>query len=85
MAVRNDKGKLISYECSDLIADLKENIKELGSDKKLSAMTRYKDGILVYTNYMVHVYNTPKYKRDNLVDMTAGELLKLLELQNSII
>lgn len=82
MAIRNDSGKLISYECSDLIADLKEDIKEFGSDKKVSVMTRYEDGALVYTNYMIH---GPKYQRDNIVDMTAGELLDLLKLQNSII
>lgn len=33
MAFINEQGKSISYECSDLIKDLKQDIKECGGNK----------------------------------------------------
>ena len=85
----------ISYECSELIEELKRDIAEFGSDLKVYVWVREdKDGIRLYVNYDFIEEELPitdeekeamKLNNEHLEEMTAGELLPLLEEQNEII
>lgn len=90
MAIVTREGKLISYECSELIEELKEDIKEFGSDKIVAVWCKYIDDVKVYTNYDFITEGEPvnktEVKDDEIMTtMSMSALLILLERQNSII
>lgn len=74
MAFTNANGESISYECSELIEQLKADIEEYGGDKLVTATTIEKEGVTVYTDYQLNPSGT----------MTAAALLELLIVQNRI-
>lgn len=90
MAFINEQGKLISYECSDLIEDLKQDIKECGGNKVVAVWCKEYEGVIIYTNYNFIVEEQPILKSELkdgefLKQMKMKELLILLEEQNKII
>lgn len=90
MAIVTREGRLISYECSELIEELKEDIKEFGSDKIVAVWCKYIDDVKVYTNYDFITEGEPvkktEVKDDEIMTtMSMSALLILLERQNSII
>lgn len=90
MAFVNANGENISYECSDLIEELKEDIVEFSGDMKVIAWCREYEGVIVYTNYDFIDNERPiqESELDNgefLREMTMGELLIVLEKQNEIV
>ena len=79
----------ISYECSDLIEELKEDILEFG-DIDMYAFFDKIQGYTFLTNYDFIVDEKPlradELKDDTIVKiMKASEILKILEEQDRII
>lgn len=90
MALRNKEGMAISYDCEELIAELKADIAEFGADEEVNVWCREYEGVTLYTNYdFIAEENTVKKEElkngETLTVMKMGELLKLLEQENSIL
>lgn len=79
----------ISYECSELINELKEDIKEFG-DIDMYAFFEKREGYTFITNYDFIEEEKPldvkELKEDTIIQiMKASEILKILEEQNEIV
>lgn len=91
MAILSKNGKLISYECTELIDELKEDIKEFGGNKDVAVWCKYVNDVEIYTNYDFvteedSIDKKIELKNDELITvMSMSDLLPLLERQNSII
>lgn len=89
MAFENEKGIKISYECTDLIEELRDDIAEFGGDTIVAVWCKKCDGVVIYTNYDFIEEEIP-IKESELLDgeflekMTMTALLILLEKQNEI-
>lgn len=80
----------ISYECDELIEELKQDILEFGEDLMLFAFYEKVNGITFLTNYdFIEEDGTPhleEYEKGTVAEiMKASEILKILEEQNRII
>jgi hypothetical protein len=90
MGFTNKKGETISYECSELIEELKADIKEFGGDTIVAVWCKEYKGVVIYTNYDFIDKEKP-IKKSELMDgefikkMTMTGLLIVLEKQNEII
>ena len=90
MAFINSEGKSISYECSELIEELKQDIKEFGGDTIVAVWCKDYKGVVIYTNYDFIDEEYPIIE-DELKDgefikqMTMTALLRILEKQNEIL
>ena len=51
MAIVNSDGQSISYDASELIEELKEDIQEFGGDKLVWVVTEDRDGVTLYKDY----------------------------------
>ena len=81
---------LIGFEYSELINELKEDIAEFGDNEEIAVWCKDYDGATIYTNYDFINPESPiepsELKNDEYIKlMTMGELLPLLEKQNSIL
>ena len=79
---------LIGFECSELINELKEDISEFGDNEEIAVWCKDYKGTTIYTNYDFTGSNIEpeELKKDEYIKiMTMGELLPLLDKQNSII
>ena len=81
---------LIGFECSELINELKEDIAEFGDNEEIAVWCKDYDGATIYTNYDFINPESPiepsELKNNEYIKlMTMGELLPLLEKQNSIL
>lgn len=90
MGFRNSEGKLISYECSELISELKQDIAEFGGDKVVAAWCKEYEGVVIYTNYDFVESEMPLNKSEIkdgefIKKMTMSALLVILEKQNKVI
>lgn len=90
MAFRNKDGMAISFDSEELIAELKSDIMEYGAEEEVNVWCREYEGVTLYTNYDFIVEEKPVQKKEVRADETVavmkmGELLKLLEQQNSIL
>ena len=90
MAFTNPQGLNISYECSELIAELKADIAEFGGDEIVAVWCKEKAGITIYTNYdFISEEETLKQSElqpgEYVQKMTMSALLILLEKQNEIL
>ena len=79
----------LSYECSELIEELKEDIEEFG-DIDMYAFFEEIDGYTFLTNYDFISEEKPltveEFKEDTVVQiMKASKILEILEDQNKII
>ena len=90
MAFVNKNGKKISYECSELISELKQDILEFGGDKIVAVWCKEYEGVTLYTNYDFIDEEMP-LDASELQDgeyinrMSMSALLILMEQQNEII
>lgn len=89
MAFINKNGQSISFECSELIEELKDDISEFGGDRIVAVWCREYQGVTIYTNYdFITEYKplqkTELQKNEQIKKMTMTALLMLLEEQNSI-
>ena len=90
MAFINPQGIKISYECSELIEELKEDIAEFGGDTIVAVWCKDNSGVTIYTNYDF-IEDEEPIKESELQDdeyiqkMTMSALLLLFEKQNEIL
>lgn len=89
MAFINANGESISYECSELIKELKNDIKEFGGNKTIATWCKEYKGVIIYTNYDFIDEDYPLQKSELkdgefIKQMTMNALLIILEKQNSI-
>lgn len=91
MAIQNDKGLLVSFNCDEIIPELISDIMEFGDSLKVYAVKKNVYGVDTYTNYTFYEEDIDKVKREfgvtddeELVIIAAKELLSIMEKQNSI-
>lgn len=84
MAIIGKSMERISYECDDLIESLKLDISEYGKDCKIYAISEVMHGVEIYTGYeytdRIQLKQGQKYTL-----MSAGQLMDILQKQNSIL
>lgn len=90
MAFVNADGKSVSYECSELIEELKQDITEFGGNKVVAVWCKEHEGVTIYTNYDFIEEEEPLRESELkdgefLKQMTMSALLIVLEKQNSIL
>lgn len=90
MAFINEQGIKISFECSDLIKELKEDITEFGGDTVVAVWCKDNSGVTLYVNYDFINEEQPitekEVDKDEYIQkMTMSALLLLLEKQNEIL
>lgn len=90
MGFINSNGENISFECSELIEELKEDIAEFGGDLTVAVWCKNLHGVTVYTNYDFITDDDPINKSELqdgefIQPMSMSALLTLLEKQNEII
>lgn len=80
-------GKIrISYECTELIEELKEDIREFGGDLLIEAVERDYSGVPVYVDYFIDgSKEIDLLLNERTVRMTATALLTILEEQNQVL
>lgn len=90
--ILGNKGYPVRFECSELIRELKEDIREYGNDKLLAVWLReYKEyGVEVVVNYDFIVDDSPITQaefsgNERIALMSAESLLDLLIKQNDSI
>ena len=88
MAFKNSYGVNVSFECSDLIKELKRDILEFGEDDTVSVWCKQSCGVEIYTNYdFIKPENVKEHELaagEYIKSMTMGELLALMEQQNEL-
>ena len=90
MAFYNSQGIGISYECEELIKELKADIAEFGGDTIVAVWCKDNSGVTLYTNYDFIEEEEPiteneLEKDEYLQKMTMSALQILLEKQNEIL
>lgn len=90
MSFVNKEGKRISYECSELIEELKEDIMEFGGEEIVAVWCKKYEDVIVYTNYDFieeekPLNDTEIKDGEFLKMMTMNGLLVALEQQNSVV
>ena len=90
MGFINADGKNISYECSALIEELKEDIQEFGGDVIVNVWCKESNGVVLYVNYDFIEEEMPVSENELkdgefIKQMTMTALLAILEKQNSIL
>ena len=88
MAFVNSKGLSVSFECTDLIKELKQDIAEFGNNLMVEVIAKKSYGVTVYTDYNFIIDDEDTAFElepgEQLVKMPAVELLKLYEKENEV-
>ena len=88
MAFINDMGMKISYDCSELIEELKEDIAEFGGNMIVEVVTEEREGVTIFKDYNFTTDDQDTEFRLNSGEkvqrMTASALMELHEKENSI-
>lgn len=88
MAFINQHGHKISFDCSDLIVELKADIEEFSNFDVLVA-TSIQEGVTIYKDYnFIDDAPGPGFELEpdeELAQMPASKLLTFYELQNEIL
>ena len=79
MAITGTKGEYVSYECEDLIESLKLDISEYSKSCRVYAISEMMQGLEIYTD-RIQLKRGQKYTL-----MSAGQLMDILQKQNSIL
>lgn len=89
MAFVNKSGQSVSFDCLELIEELKADIDEFGGDKVLEVVTEEREGVVIYKDYNFigddKGASSKLSKNEKLQKMTASALLLLYEQENSIL
>lgn len=90
MAFINSNGFSASYECSELIEELKSHIAEFGGHKMVAVWCKECKGVIIYTNYDFIEEDMPleisELKDGEFIkQMTMSALLVILEKQNEVL
>lgn len=90
MSLIKPDGVIVQFDAEDLIVKLKEDIKQYGFGKRVRAWCLNTEGVVIYINYN-YLDEEPVLRdieKENGVYfkiMAMGELLPLLEKENSIL
>lgn len=89
MAFMNKAGIKISYDCRNLIDELKQDIEEFGSHLILDVVVQDVEGITIYKDYNF-IENDPATEftlepGERIVKMTAATLLMMYEKENELL
>lgn len=90
MSLIRPDGVIVQFDAEDLIVKLKEDIKQYGFGKRVRAWCLNTEGVVIYINYN-YLDEKPVLRdieKENGVYfkiMAMGELLPLLEKENSIL
>lgn len=88
MAFRNALGQTISFDCVELIEELKEDIAEFGDDIALEVVTEEREGVTIYKDYNFisddkrTTFKLSENEKTQII--TASALLALYEQENRI-
>ena len=90
MGFVNENGENISYECSELIEELKADISEFGGDTIVKVWCKDTNGVTIYTNYdfiekEMSLQDNEIENDEYIKQMSLTALVMLLEIQNSIL
>ena len=90
MAFTNKYGKKISYECTELIKELKQDIEEFGGHTVVAVWCKEYEGVTIYTKYDFIEEEMPIQESEiddgeYIKKMTMSALLMILEKQNEIL
>lgn len=89
MAFINKYGQKISYDCQELIEELKQDIIEFGGDIIVEVVTEEKEGVILYKDYnFIDDDEETEFILDineKMERMTASALLVLYEKENEIL
>ena len=84
MAITGKSMEQISYDCEDLIESLNLDISEYGKSCRVYAISEMMQGVEIYTGYeytdRIQLKRGQKYTL-----MSAGQLMDILQKQNSIL
>lgn len=88
MAFMNKAGIKISYDCRELIDELKQDIAEFGSHLILDVVVQDVEGVTIYKDYNF-IENDPATEftlepGERVVKMTAATLLMMYEKENEL-
>lgn len=73
----------VSFECTELIKELKQDIEEFGDSLELYVITEQVAGVTIYKDYD---FEKPQIKDPESVQrISAADLLKKYESQNRLI
>lgn len=91
MSLKNADGELISFECSDLIAEVEADMLEFRRQKKIYAACRLDHGVKIIFDYVFDVHDQeemalfPSLKSDEWFEkMSFSELYAYLVRENNI-
>lgn len=89
MAFMNKAGIKISYDCRELIDELKQDIEEFGSHLILDVVVQDVEGVTIYKDYNF-IENDPATEftlepGERVVKMTAATLLMMYEKENELL
>lgn len=89
MAFMNKAGIKISYDCRNLIDELKQDIEEFGSHLILDVVVLDVEGVTIYKDYNF-IENDPATEftlepGERIVKMTAATLLMMYEKENELL
>lgn len=89
MAFMNKAGIKISYDCRELIDELKQDIAEFGSHLILDVVVQDVGGVTIYKDYNF-IENDPATEftlepGERIVKMTAATLLMMYEKENELL
>ena len=87
MSFINNEGREISYDCSGLIEELKQDIAEFGGDMIVEVVTEEIHGVTIYKDYNFTNEDDPENEfpltpTEKMQKMTATALLTLYEKEN---
>jgi hypothetical protein len=85
----NKAGIKISYDCRELIDELKQDIAEFGSHLILDVVVQDVEGVTIYKDYNF-IENDPATEftlepGERIVKMTAATLLMMYEKENELL
>ena len=89
MAFINESGQSVSYECTDLIDRLEQDIEKVGGDSMVEVITEECDGVTIYKEYFLveSESSMPRPKpsdTESVTRMTATALMELYKTENAI-
>lgn len=89
MGFTNSDGREISYDCSDLIKELKQDIAEFGGDMIVEVVTEEVQGVTIYKDYNFIDKDDTEHEftltpTEQMQRMTATALLILYKKENEI-
>lgn len=87
MAILNNMGQQVSFECTDLIQDVREDIQHLRRTKKVSVACRVNAGVKIVFDYALDQEEEKRFHLSEdewLESMTLGQLLAYALRQNRL-